>query len=274
MKKLALALVCLVSVAFFASCDPENVIENPEPSIAVLGGEGYENYLADGDVIDLNVEYPYGFRVASNAETQEELARLVILITGEKMQETVLCDSVISGTEFVFSGNIVIEPEEREIIGSAEIIATVTDAAGKTNKASIKLDLNEDDSLETTTFEWIRANGADGTGLAEFGLQWTRNVSSRFDAVIEPITNERVTMYSVPAEKWDEVVTATDKAALFSDGGVAEVIQDYRGISVDATHDYDVVIATLYNEEYHLIHITKCIVEERYYVFTITGEAK
>ena len=39
MKKLALALVCLVSVAFFASCDP--TVEHPEPTIALLTGEGY-----------------------------------------------------------------------------------------------------------------------------------------------------------------------------------------------------------------------------------------
>ena len=52
MKKLALALVCLVSVAFFASCDPE--ITNPEPTIAVITGE---NYVYDGQTIDVNTDY-------------------------------------------------------------------------------------------------------------------------------------------------------------------------------------------------------------------------
>ena len=266
MKKLALALVCLMGVAFLSSCDP--VVENPEPSIAIIAEEGY---LYDGQVIEMGVSYPFGFFATSNVQTGKELAKLVITCNGD-----VICDSVISGSTFTYRDEIYFTDEEdsREIVGSAEFIATVTDAAGQVKKASFKVDVNKEDNLVVTPIEWIRANGADGTGLAEFGLQWTKNVSSRFLAVIEPIPGEKVTMYSVPAEKWDEVVTATDKAALFSDGGVATVIDDYRGINVDYTQEYDVVIATLYQNEYHLIHLTKCTVEQRYYVFTITGEAK
>ena len=69
MKKLALALVCLVSVAFFASCNEP--VANPEPSIAVMTGE---NYIFDGQTIDLYKDYNLGFRVASNSQTQKELA--------------------------------------------------------------------------------------------------------------------------------------------------------------------------------------------------------
>lgn len=265
MKKLALALVCLFSVAFFASCDPED-IENPEPTIAILAEEGY---LVDGSVIDMNVEYPYGFVAASNPLTMKNLTRLVVVCG-----ETTLCDTAISGTEFTYRGSIYFTNEDSRDLYDAEIIATVYDEAGKTNSASLKLQIDEESELEASPFQWIRANGADGTGLADFGLQWTKNVSSRFAAVIEPIPGERVTMYSVPAEKWDEVTTESQLEALFSDGGVAEVIQDYRGISVDATQEYDVVLATLYNGVYYLLHITKCTVEQRYYVFTIDGEWK
>ena len=69
MKKLALALVCFVSVAFFASCTEP--VANPEPSIAVMTGD---NYIYDGQTIDLYQEYNLGFRVASNSQTLKELA--------------------------------------------------------------------------------------------------------------------------------------------------------------------------------------------------------
>lgn len=263
MKKLFMALVCLVSVAFFASCDPDPVITNPEPAISVLDAEGY---IQDGDVIDLDVDFLYGFRCASNAETQEELARLVIICSSEAFESDVLlCDTAISGTEFVYEGSLYIEA--KEIIGEAEIIATVTDAAGKFNKASIKFSINYDDSLVAVPFQWVRANGADGTGLAELGLKWTTN---RVSAVIEPV--EGAVLYSVPAEKWDEITTEAELDALFSDGGAAEAIKDYRGVSCDASHTYDDVIATWYDGYYYLIHITKCTVSR--WTFTIEGEWK
>ena len=261
-----MALVCLFSVAFFASCDPE-VIENPEPSIDVLVGEGY---LYDGQVIEMYEVYSYAFGAASNPLTMKELTNLRIVCG-----ETILCDTNINCTDFSFEGQIYFDDqEEREIVGEAEIIATVTDAAGKTNSAKISISVNKEDNLITTPFEWVRANGSAATGLDEFGLQWSRNLKDRTNAVIEPIRGEDVVMYSIPAEKWDEVKTAADKAALFSDGGVAEVITDYRGVQMESTAEYDDVIASFYKGEYYLLHITKCTVEQRYYVFTIEGEVK
>ena len=64
MKKLALALVCLVSVAFFASCDPTT--DQPEPSIAILSGLEYVNGTVDNPQIipmDDNVDWKFGFHV-------------------------------------------------------------------------------------------------------------------------------------------------------------------------------------------------------------------
>ena len=90
MKKLALALVCLVSVAFFASCDP--TIQNPEPVISIVAEEGF---LTDAqeNVLDMDVAYPYGFMATSNTQTLKELSRMVIVCGG-----TTLCDTAISGT--------------------------------------------------------------------------------------------------------------------------------------------------------------------------------
>lgn len=262
MKKLALALVCLVSVAFLASCDP--TIQNPEPSIAIIAEEGY---LVGGEVIDMDVVYPYGFIVASNAETQKELAKLVVVCGG-----TTICDTVISGTEFIYRGEIYFtNNDSRDIIGSAEITATVTDAAGQTNTASIKVDINESIALVPTDFEWNRHGAAAVTGgIEEFGLSWTSNTKDVF-ANITPL--EGAVLYEFDPSVWDATTTEVEKATLFSEQTIS--IAKFRGVSAFASHDYDFVIGTTYNGENHLIHITRGeVFNYKGTDVTIKGQAK
>ena len=73
MKKLALALVCFASVAFFASCQQE--ITNPEPTISVITDEGF---VDNDDVVNLEQPIVYGFQMASNSQTKKELKQLSI----------------------------------------------------------------------------------------------------------------------------------------------------------------------------------------------------
>ena len=259
MKKLALALVCLMGVAFFASCDPD-VIDNPEPSIVTLTEEGY---LTEGQVIDMGVEYLYGFRAASNPMTLKNLAKFVVTCDG-----TVLCDSVISGTEFEFVGSIYFTNQEndREIVGEYEIIATVTDEAGKTNSASIKISLNEEEALVPVDFTWNRHGGQDATGgLEDLGLEWNYNAKEIY-AVITPKTGATMYRFDLDGRNvWNNTVTVADKAALFADETL-EPITELREVSCTAPEkEYDIVIGTVYNENTYLIHITKST------VFTFKG---
>ena len=264
MKKLALALVCLVSVAFFASCDP--TVENPEPSIAINASEGY---LQNEQVIEIGTEYLYGFIASSNAETQKELANLVITCG-----ETTLCDTAISGTSFSYDGYISFE-ESKEIIGSAEIIATVKDVAGETNTATIKVDINKEDTLEEADFEWYRL-GNTQTGLEEFGLIWEKN-QKETHAQIKPL--EGVKLYLFDSSKWEEVTTATEKAALFSHAIEQQIPATvYNNVSTTAAGTYDDVIGTVTTDgEYHLIHVTSCVIDAYQaagYPIHIFGQAK
>jgi len=245
MKKLALALVCLVSVAFFASCDP--TITNPEPSIAILAEEGY---LTDGQVIDMDVVYPYGFIATSNPETMKELSRLVIVCG-----ETTLCDTTISGTAFTYKGEIYFtnNDEERDIVFSAEIIATVTDVAGNTNRASIKVDVNEEIALVPVDFIWNRHGAAPATGLDVFGLEWNSNTKDVFANITPKIG---ATLYEFEPGIWENINTEIEKAALFNNEQLVG-IETFRKVSTYYEHnDYDFVIGTTYNGQNHLIHIT------------------
>ena len=263
MKKLVLALVCLVSVAFFASCNPEG-----QPSIAILQEEGY---VQDGDVVDINTDFNFGFVMASSPMTNKELSSLTIKI-GDEESETI----ALTGYEYTYKGTLKYElTAKEEIIGEATIYATVTDVAGETASISIKLSINQPaQQLVPTAFTWNRHGGNDGTGLDEFGLKWEKNVAKAIYAVIEPV--EGATLYKFDPSVWDATTTDVEKAALFSEATPADP-QQWKEFNVAGamTQEFDVVLGTTYNGENHLIHITK----GTYYTFkgtdaTIEGEAK
>ena len=146
MKKLALALVCFASVAFFASC--VKTIDNPEPSIAVLTGE---NYVYDGQTVDIGQNYTLGFRAASNSQTMKELAtfKLNVKFTTLDDTETKSYDSIInvSGTEYTFEQvlnfGLTNTEESRELVAKAIFTATITDVDGKMNSTTINLNINQ-----------------------------------------------------------------------------------------------------------------------------------
>ena len=271
MKKLVLALMCLVSVAFFASCDPEPVIENPEPAISVLTTDGY---LQDGDIVEMYEVNAYGFVCASNAETQAELARLVVVCG-----ETILCDTAISGTEFTYEDELYFDDGEREIVGDAEIIATVTDVDGKFNKASIKLQVNKEDNLIAEPIEWTKW-GHDVPDLSGYGLEMQEgNWKSPF---VHIYPTEGSTLYVIEndTEDWYEAVeTGTNLIGLYS--MLAEQqnpCTDYNRIDCNASARYDDVLITGDPEGYvHAIHITAttvAVVPPQGTKIVISGEAK
>ena len=240
------------------------IVEHPEPSIAFIIGEGY---LADGDVVEIGVLYRYGLRAASNSETMKELSKLDVVCDG-----AIIFEKELSCYDYDYSGWVEFTDEmNREIVGSAEIIAKVTDIAGQTNQARIKVEvIQQDVELEVNPFSWYRDGGAQGVGLDDFGLKWVKNQRDIY-AVIEPV--DGAVLFSFPSECWDMIVTATDKEEYFEDAGTP--IEDYRGVSCTAPNKYyDDVIGTIYHGEYHLIHITESVSEIRKTITHIYGETK
>ena len=276
MKKLALALVCFASVAFIASCTPE--ITNPEPSIAVKTGE---NYVYDGQTVDIGQNYTLGFRAASNSQTMKELAtfKLNVKFTTLDDTETRSYDSIInvSGTEYTFEQvlnfGLTNNEESRELVAKAVFTATITDIDGKMNSTTINLNINQPAiALEPKDFAWVRQGSNPGEGLADYGLEWTNN-AKEVHAVIKPVAGAE--MYMILPEDWAAVKTDVDKAAFFSDG-VYSVISDFQGVSAWNSNDYNFVIGTRYNGEYHMIHIThgEVLSATSGTTITITGQSK
>ena len=146
----------------------------------------------------------------------------------------------------------------------------MTDVAGQTASATIKIALNKETALVATDFSWNRHGGTAATGLEEFGLQWTSNTKDVF-ANIRPL--DGAVLYEFDPSVWEATTTEAEKAALFSEQQIGIAV--FNKVSCDASHDYDFVIGTTYNGVNHLIHITRGEV----HVFkgtdvTITGQAK
>ena len=258
MKKLALALVCLISVAFFASCTPEG-----QPTISVLPGE---EYVQDGQTINVNEEFNIGFVMSSSIETGKELASFTLVIDDETFETVKL-----EGTEYKYERTLALNL--RDEVDELVITGTVTDVAGETASVTITLILDETtQDLAIKTFEWYRL-GNTQTGLEEYGLIWEKN-EKETHAQIKPMAN--VILYKFRSDVWAATLTETDKAALFSDG--AQTLDVYNNVSTTAGSEYDDVIGTkMADGTLHLIHVMKCEIGEYQsagYPITISGESK
>lgn len=263
MKKLALALVCLVSVAFFASCQKEAGI----PSINFVAGEGY---TSTDVTVDTSSLVKIGIQASSNPTTLEPLTKLYIQILnqdGERVGDTLI--------ENINQNQYYCEFADKYPVGAWTIIATVHNSKDMTNECRIEItSIITDTPLIASTFTWNRHGGEQATGLEQFGLEWTSNGKEDF-AKITPL--EGVTLYEFNAEDWENINTVNQKNILFSlamESG--NEITLFNKVSAWTTHDYNYVIGTVMPDgTTHLMHITKGEVSTfKGTDITITGEAK
>ncbi len=269
MKKLALALVCLVGVAFFASCN--KTVENPEPTISIYEEEGF---VKDGDVVDLNTEIQFGFVMASNAETEKELKSLTIKI-GEA-QETIDLPGL---TEYTYKDAITFTLEARDIVAEGVIEATVIDEDGETATATITLSLNEAaQPLTSTPIEWVKT-GHNAQDLSAYGLFWKElNFKSPFTHIV-PADN--CTMYLVEdgAAAYESIKTDVDLASYYNNlVETSRPCDDYDKIDCNQSGTYkNMLITKDAAGNFHAIFIDRAEITTPSGLgtrITITGEAK
>lgn len=271
MKKLALALVCMFSVAFFASCT--KTVEHPEPSIAVKTGEYYITGSEDQPtVIDLDDEnalsYKYGFHVESNTQTKKALKEMVIVMDVTTFEESGQVNDIYYDTidltdktsydveEYLF------EQERDEIlVMEGTIKAFVTDVDNQTNIATVAFRCKVEDTPEPLigkTIEWKREGQTvvDAEEMAEYGLQWTGTYKAPF-ATIKPL-NDDVILYVLEdkGDEFDEIQYVDDKYAYFSNlSETATPAESYRHIDANESADYNDLLAVVYGENLFLIRI-------------------
>jgi hypothetical protein len=290
MKKLALALVCMFSVAFFASCT--KTVEHPEPSIAVKTGEYYITGSVDQPTVidyydESAINYKYGFHVEANTETKKELKSLVITtdvtyFEEDGQEQEIYYDTIdLTGkTSYDFEDFLFVQ--EREIYTALEgtIKAVVTDVDNQTNTATVAFKCEYEYTpvpLVGRTIEWVRRgnNVLSADEMAEFGLMWDITFKAPF-ATIKPMQN--ATMYLCDGEDFDDIVYEDEKYTYFSNlAETATPVESYRNIDANLEHaDYNDMLAIIYGDKYSLIHINHADVETGSYgtQITIIGEAK
>ena len=284
MKKLALALMCFASVAFFASCTKP--VENPEPSIAVMTGENYVTGTVENptiiDATDASaLNYKIGFHVESNAQTKKELSTLKITFSSIDADGTYSFDTIIdlSGKTSYDYSELLFPQDEREIYLEATVTALVTDVDNKTNTASIafKLDIPAQ-PLFARPIEWVR-KGANLEGntedeMAALGLQWTVSYKEVF-ATIRPL--DEAIMYVCDGDDYANITTDLEKNEYFAK--LAETgtpVDRYRKITTNNSANYNDMLAVVYDGETYLIHITRAEIATGNYgtQITIKGETK
>ena len=286
MKKLALALVCLVSVAFFASCT--KTIEHPEPTIAVMTGENFiSGTVGDPAIIDANdedaINLQYGFHVESNAETHKELASLIVTWEWTESDGSVdsYCDTIdLTGKTSYDYSDYIFEQEKGIItLYDMTVKAVVTDVDNQRNTATIayKIQMEEEVSLISRTIEWTRRgqNVLSAEEMAQFGLQWTGSYKEVF-ATIEPL-NDDVILYQCDGDDFEIIEYLSDKYAYFNYlAETATPIEKYRKITTNNDADYNDMLAVVYGDDLFLIHITHADIETGAFgtQITITGAAK
>ena len=278
MKKLALALVCFASVAFMASC--VKTIEHPEPSIAVMTGE---DYVYDGQTVDLNVNYKVGFHAASNSQTQKELASFNLAASLYELDGTLIesRDStyVISGTEYDHQESLNFNfTNTRDLVGKVSITGTVTDVDGKRNAVTINLNINQPAiTLEIEPINWVKT-GHNVQDLSAYGLVWKEtNYKSPFTHIL-PAEGSTLYLIENGDEVFNSIVTDIDLNNKFAElAETGRPIDDYKNIDCNASANYhDLLIVKEANGKLHAININRADITtpSAGTRITITGKAK
>ena len=266
MKKLALALLCLVSVAFFASCDHD--VENPEPVISVLTTAGY---LADSTVIEADTDYPFGFVVSANPETLKDIVRVELFVNDMSVDTVENIDAQTYTYESIF------RYDTRQIIDEVEIRIQATDADNKTQTAKLHFWVNQEEYLVEKNIAWVR-RGADvqsAEEMATYGLEWKGSYKEVF-ATIEPM--EGYTLYLTDDAEFASIETAVQKAnfvaALME---TSKPIEKYRNITTNNSADYNDLLVVIGEDGVtNLVNFKHASIETGSFgtQITITGSVK
>ncbi len=245
--------MCLVSIAFFASCNPEG-----QPTIHTYIEEGY---VTDGDVVHIDDTVYFGFVMASSPVSNSLLTNLEVKIDGEAF-ETV---DLTGKTEYTYTSSFAFDT--KEIIGEVVISAIVTDATGQIATASITVSVDgepqsDDDPLIASTFDWSRKGlvleSADA--MHAVGLDWPGNYRDEVYVKIVPMTG--CSMYIIEdGDEFANITTKNEKDEFFADlmeNSTPDT--QYKEIRADqtGTHTYNTMLAVIDADgEYHLVHFSK-----------------
>jgi hypothetical protein len=249
MKKFKFIMLFMVALGLgLTSCskDEDSTVDK-SPNINFKGGGSYISASAN---VTVGEEFVIGITASANSSSGEKLTSVKYTVTANN-SVVLEADSVFSATSYNVDYAF-----RMDNAGDAVIKFVVTDKDGETNNISLTITAVPNTTAlgSATDFTWERVGGAAGTGLTAFGLKWTANLK----AVNAQIKKDGATKFvKLESSTWTSITTVEALEAAVSSGIDME---SFAEISVDANGSYDKVLATSYNGEYFLIHITSTTV--------------
>jgi hypothetical protein len=235
------------------------------PTLTFIGGAGY----TDADAtLDAGSTFKVGINAAENAESKKNIETFKVVRTFNNVPVTVYEENDINEPNYTWEDDLTANAE----VGEERWSFTVTDKDGLSKELAINITTEAATTPlgNAEALTWERVAGNPATGLAMFGLKWENNLKEVM-AVIEKDGADKFVQLT-PAN-WTDFTTVEELAAAVED---ADDMDEYKGISAEVNQTYDEVLATMYNGEYYLIHLTEATIDVQVAgtTITITGEYK
>ncbi len=161
---------------------------------------------------------------------------------------------------------------------SSEYTFRITDEDGLVDEETVTLKVvaGTTNLSAAQSFTWQRQGSNDGTGLAQFGLEWTENRTVGGTEVMAIVAKDAATsMVMLQSSDWNDITTVQDLSAAITAG---TEITEYTEVSAENDNaTYDDVLGVMHNGSVYLLHITNGDVATdptTGTTVTITGEYK
>ena len=204
MKQILKNIALLVMMgAALVGCNKK--VENPKPSVTAISGNGY---VSDSKKVKPNTTVKFGFDANSNAQTNQDLTKFRVFISGEPNTNTVIYDTVFNlnnEKNFHFEGEFTFVE-----YGRWQIVGRAFDAANEEGSAYIDITVMMDDA-----FMWQK-EGDTLTGFGDYGLLWDENLAQ--DTIcLTPADTITTVLLKLSATEWNNIYTEAHKRLLFND---------------------------------------------------------
>lgn len=138
MKKLSLALACVIGMMFFASCDPNaiNDILEQKPTVEFVSGD---NLVSDFSGFWVNTELHFQFKLAPNATSKSPITSFHFAIHDMNGQ-LIMSDEDATKITNPDGETIIEEVFVKDVPSTYTVKVSVKDAAGKESTAGFAVD--------------------------------------------------------------------------------------------------------------------------------------
>lgn len=261
------SLLMLAGAMVFTSCNKDDD-DDPAvvtPVLTFMGGD----YISTDVTLIIGEAFKVGVTAAENPTSKKNLESFKVVRTFNNVNTTVFEETSIGEATYTWNDTL----NANAAAGTERWTFTITDKDGQMKELSFTI-TTESGTTPLGAEEalvWQRVGGADGTGLDMFGLKWTSNGKAVMAQIEKDMADKFVEL--TPAE-WTSLETVEDLAAAVEAGTDMTMFDQISAELATSTFDY--ALATKYNGEYFLIHLTDAtvVVETAGTTITINGMYK